>query len=177
MKIEVKCKECGKVRCLNERDATKNSGLCKSCSHKGNRNGRNTHGMYGTRIYRIWANMKARCNNKNDYHYKNYGARGIKICDEWLQDFRNFYNWAINNGYRDDLTIDRINVNGNYEPSNCKWSTMLEQSKNRRASHLVTYNGETKNLKDWIRILKLNNSIVYKKLKEGKSIEEIFIGK
>ena len=79
--------------------------------------------------------MKSRCTNKNDPDYKKwYGSRGIKVCDEWQNDFLKFYNWAINNGYKDNLSIDRINVNGNYEPSNCKWATDIEQANNRRTS-------------------------------------------
>ncbi|MEE1303121.1 MAG: hypothetical protein UHD64_10100 [Bacteroidales bacterium] len=85
-------------------------------------------GHSNSRLYRIWRNMKRRCNDKNFKAYKNYGEKGIKICFEWLE-FENFYNWAIFNGYRDDLTIDRINVNGDYEPNNCQWITRSENTK------------------------------------------------
>ena len=76
--------------------------------------------------------MKNRCLNTNHPHYKDYGGRGIGVCDEWMHDFQAFYEWAMANGYRDDLTIDRIDNNGNYEPSNCRWTTMAVQRKNQR---------------------------------------------
>lgn len=91
-----------------------------------------THNMTNTRIFRIWVGMRQRCSYKRGKDYKNYGGRGIKVCAEWDNDFVSFRNWAFNNGYSDNLTIDRINVNGNYEPSNCRWITMAEQQKNRR---------------------------------------------
>ena len=85
-----------------------------------------------TKLYAIWTTMKQRCHNSNTKQYKYYGARGIKVCDEWKNDYMNFYNWAMKNGYREGLTIDRIDVNGNYEPDNCEWVT---KSENTRRMH------------------------------------------
>ena len=91
-----------------------------------------THGLKGTRLYRIWIDMKGRCYNPKATCHKDYGGRGITVCDEWKDNFQAFYDWAMPNGYRDDLSIDRIDVNGNYEPSNCRWATASEQQKNKR---------------------------------------------
>lgn len=91
-----------------------------------------THGGCYTRLYHIYAHMKGRCYRQTDAKFRLYGGRGIKICDEWLADFAAFRTWALSNGYRDDLTIDRINPDGNYEPANCRWATLAEQSRNRR---------------------------------------------
>lgn len=92
------------------------------------------HGDSFSRLYGIWVDMRARCHNSNLKNYKNYGGRGIKVCKEWDESYTAFKEWALKNNYKDDLTIDRIDVNGNYEPDNCRWTTMLVQSRNKRAN-------------------------------------------
>ena len=93
-----------------------------------------THGHSGTRLHRIWKNMKSRCYNPRVKSYKDYGAKGVRLCEEWKDSFSAFYSWAMSHGYQDELTIDRINPAGNYEPNNCRWATRAEQSKNKRAN-------------------------------------------
>ena len=92
------------------------------------------HGLHNTRLYVTWCNMKARCSNPSAKAFKHYGGRGIKVCDEWKDDFQSFYDWSMSNGYEEHLTIDRINVNGNYSPDNCRWATWETQRNNKRNS-------------------------------------------
>jgi hypothetical protein len=118
--------------------------------------GRTFHNGKGTRLYRIWKVMKTRCYNKNFYKYPRYGGRGIIVCEEWKTNFVAFRDWALRNGYADNLTIDRIDNNGNYEPLNCRWATNKVQSNNRSSCRLITYNGETHNITEWGEKLGIN---------------------
>lgn len=122
------------------------------------------HGMVGTRIYNIWKDMKKRCYCKTRKDYARYGGRGITVCDEWLHNFQAFYSWAMANGYKDDLTIDRIDVNGNYEPSNCRWITKYQQASNTRRNHLITYKGKTQTLTQWAREYDIPDTTLYGRL-------------
>lgn len=126
-----------------------------------------THGLTNTRIYRIYHNIIQRCTNQNNNRYKDYGGRGIKVCEEWKDDFQAFYDWAIATGYSDDLTIDRIDVNGNYEPSNCRWATMKTQRNNKRNSIQFTFYGSTKTLKEWCDCIGENYSKMYARYSRG----------
>lgn len=157
-----KC-DCGNYKEVQVDNLT--SGHTKSC---GCLNGKGyKHNLKNTRLYYIWSCMKQRCYNENHKQYKDYGQRGIKICNEW-HEFINFYNWAINNDYQDNLTIDRINNNGNYEPDNCRWVNMKIQSNNRRSNHIIEYKNETHTLKEWCDILKLNYKTIQTRINSLK---------
>lgn len=130
------------------------------------------HNKSYSRIYFIWQSMKDRCYNKHNKNYKNYGQRKIKVCNEWKKDFMNFYNWSINNGYKNDLTIDRIDVNGNYEPSNCRWATIKQQQNNKRNNHILHYKNEEHNITEWALLLGINRSNIYNRLRRGWTIEK-----
>lgn len=132
------------------------------------------HGMRGTRLYNIWCSMKQRCCNKKDKDYKRYGGRGIRVCDEWITDFKAFYEWSMANGYADNLTIDRIDVNGNYAPNNCRWVSVKVQNNNRRSCKLIEYNGEIHNLAQWSALLGINEITLGSRLNKGWSIERAF---
>lgn len=138
---------------------------------------RTIHGKTNTRLYRIYTGMKTRCYDVNNKNYKNYGARGITICKEWLENFMSFYNWAMLNGYHDDLSIDRINVNGNYEPSNCRWATREEQANNTTKNHHIEYDGEIKTLEKWSETVGINKSLIYRRLENGWGVEKALIEK
>jgi hypothetical protein len=120
-----------------------------------------THGESKTRLYRIWRRIKTTCASSN---YTYYGARGITVCDEWTHSFESFRDWSMANGYRDDLTIDRIDSNGNYEPSNCRWATMKEQSNNTRRNIVIEHKGEEHTLAQWSEILCINYITLYKRI-------------
>lgn len=120
------------------------------------------------RLRRILKNMKSRCYNPNFADYKNYGARGIKICDLWIGEngFKKFYKWAIENGYADNLTIDRINNDGDYEPNNCRWITNKEQQYNKRTGRKIEYNGIVKTRAEWSEILGISASVFDGRIKK-----------
>lgn len=129
------------------------------------------HGLSKTRLHTIWHSMYCRCNYPTTNGYKNYGGRGIKICKEW-SDFVNFYNWAIKNGYSDNLTLDRIDINGDYEPANCRWETHKNQSNHKSNNVYYSFEGETKTAKQWCDKFKINPTTFHDRIKRGWTIEQ-----
>lgn len=129
-----------------------------------------------TRLFRIWIGMKTRCNNVNDRAYPKYGGRGIRICEEW-SDFMKFHDWAIANGYSDSLSIDRINVDGNYEPANCRWATPKKQANNRTNNHIITFNGKSKTMSEFASEYGIPTACLNNRLKSGWNIERALLTK
>lgn len=162
---ECVCKHCGKhfnATGRNIREEKVKSCGCYTFYLKGEAH--RTHGMFGSRLYLSWAHMISRCYNKNVKHYHNYGGRGISVCDEWRESFEKFSRWALDNGYEENLTIDRIDNNGNYEPSNCRWVTHKDQVRNRRNTILIEIDGVEKTLSEWCEIYGAEYHLVHKRI-------------
>ena len=145
------------------------SGHIKSCGcwnreATGNRSRIHGHSHNNESIYPVWKQMKARCSNRNNHAYKNYGGRGTSVCDEWNNNFQAFYDWAMNNGYNPNLTIDRIDNNGNYCPENCRWASRLEQSNNRRSCRYITYRNITHTIAEWSRLMSVPYSALVSRI-------------
>lgn len=124
------------------------------------------------RIHTAWKNMRARCTNPNHREFNRYGARGIMVCKEW-ESFEPFYIWSLENGYDEHLSIDRVDVNGNYEPSNCRWTTWDVQVRNRRNNHYLECNGRKMIISDWARELGISEQGLSERINSGNwTIEE-----
>lgn len=173
--IQYKCRcQCGVERILRRSSLT--SGNSKSCgclSRDIARELNTSHGATGTRLYRIWAGIIQRCcNDRKPYEWEKYGGRGITVCDEWRKSFEAFQDWALSNGYRDELTIDRIDNDGPYCPGNCRWATIYEQNNNKRTSKYISFNGETGTLREFADKYGLAYSCLYARLEHGWNISE-----
>lgn len=163
---KVQC-ECGKIAvklgALLKSGKTKSCGRCKLLIGK--------HLLSSSRENRIWRLMKDRCLNEKSTSYKNYGGRGITICERWINSFTNFY---ADLGESNGLTLDRINTHGNYEPSNCRWASTTTQARNKTNNKLINYKGETKCLSEWCEILGVHVGTMWNRINNGWSIERCF---
>ena len=136
-----------------------------------------THGESKSRLYSVWNMMKQRCNDPNHKHYKNYGGRGISVCQEWEESYEKFRDWAIENGYdpkanRGETTIDRMDNNGNYCPENCRIADWKTQTRNTRRNHYLTYNGKTQTFGEWENETGIYRMTIRNRIKSGWSVEE-----
>ena len=129
-------------------------------------------GFSHTRMYKIWRGMVARCCDERDVHYSDYGGRGITVCEEWKNDFFSFRNWALENGYASDLSIDRIRNNQGYTPDNCRWATPKQQANNRSSNHILKFGDEEHTLTEWAEIIGISPRTLRSRLRRGWSVED-----
>lgn len=169
-----KC-DCGNTKCIRS-DRVVN-GVTKTCGCRNvgynNYSEKRLSRKY-SKLYSCWNTMRHRCYNPKNHKYKSYGGRGITVCQEWKNSFEPFLKWAMANGYSNGVTIDRINVNGNYEPTNCRWVTSLEQARNKTTNKFIFYKGETKCLSQWCEELNLPSATIWARLRIGWSTEKAF---
>ena len=139
-------------------------------------NAKKKHGKSHDRVYIIWKGIKNRCFNRNEPKYPNYGGRGISVCSEWLGEngAKNFIEWSMANGYRDDLTINRIDNDGDYCPGNCSWATYSEQANNTRYNRVITYKSETHTLSEWCNMLNIPYKTIWRRLENGWDVSDAF---
>lgn len=166
---------CGKEKVVRGVDLQ--SGKTKSCgcySLDRTKERATKHGMHKTRLYTEWMAMKTRCYNSHHQRYPIYGGRGITVCPEWRESFEAFRDWALANGYRDDLTLDRKDTDGNYCPENCRWATQKEQANNRRNTRLITYKGKTQTISQWSKETGIPHHIIAGRVSAGWTAEDIF---
>lgn len=173
-----KC-DCGNETVVRGNVLGKNSSSCGCLKKEQDKEnlGRFINGRMKSRLGKCWYGMKQRCYKKEDVAYKWYGDRGIKVCEEWINSYENFEKWALLNGYQEHLTLDRIDVNGNYEPSNCRWATYKEQSLNKRNTLYIEHNGEIKSLKSVYEMYppKVSYATVCSRYRKGiRDIEKLF---
>lgn len=165
------CTRCGKMTSV--RSCNLVTGQVMSCGCYGrSRELRIRHGDSRTSLYERWCAIKNRCKNESCIEYKNYGGRGIKMCEEWSTSYETFKDWAISHGYREDLTIDRIDVNGDYCPENCRWITMKEQLRNTTKTMRITYNGKTMLADEWEKVCGIKQSTIRDRIRHGWTPEE-----
>lgn len=164
--------DCGKEITTRGYNLTSGGSQSCGCYNKERSSAYHTkHGESGTRLHLEWRKMKHRCSNSNNDRWEDYGGRGITVCPEWQNSYEAFRDWSLANGYRADLTIDRIDVNGNYEPSNCRWITNQKQQNNRRDNHYITYKGETHTITEWARLYNIGENAFVHRISRGWDIE------
>lgn len=177
---ECKC-DCGNITIVSTSNLRANRILSCGCLKLQRLLERSTtHNQRHTHLYEVWKSLRQRCNNPKHASYYNYGGRGIAVCDEWNKSFQAFYDWSYANGYSTEnqkdeklkLTIDRINNDGNYEPSNCRWVDRKTQARNMRTTKFITFKGQTKSIPEWCELYGINRNSFDVRIKCGWSIED-----
>lgn len=178
-----------KCECGNETEAIGSSLLSRNtlscgCIKRELLSKRNiVHGLAKTetgsvsKLYTIWLSMKQRCNDSNNSHYKYYGGKGIRVCDEWNNDYQTFHNWAIDNGYAIGLSIERDKIDENYSPSNCRWIIKALQARNKSTNHFITYKNKTKTLVEWSELCGIKQETLRYRIKKKWPMDKVFTSK
>lgn len=168
-----KC-DCGNTKEIVGYQLTRGTTISCGCYKKDRMANLNKkHDMTNTKLFSLWFGMKRRCYDKTLNGFSSYGGRGIKVCDEWKNSFESFAEWAKNTGYEEGLTIERKNVDGDYEPLNCSWITMKEQQWNKQKTIYLLYKGERKPLCEWCEILGVNKNTARSRYYRGWSADKI----
>lgn len=174
--------DCGNMKSVRSDSliagAIRSCGCMKKEQDRINLEANHSHKMSGTRPYEIWQGMKKRCYNEHDARFGRYGGRGIIVCDEWRNDFNVFYEWALKNGYSDNLTIDRIDNDKGYSPENCRWVDQKQQARNRSSNIRIKIGNATKTLTEWCEIFELDMKTILARYKRNGfiGIDELFNG-
>lgn len=178
-----KC-DCGNDVVLKAKDVTRKNGTVSCGCYRRDRAGKLNliHGGSFDRLYTVWHSIQIRCYDENDKGYKNYGGRGIKMCDAWAKDYAEFRDWAYANGYDENAdphfcTIDRIDNNADYGPDNCRWVTPKEQSINRRTNVFVEHDGKRKTISEWSSEMGISSSTISKRIRKGWDPEDAILTK
>ena len=129
------------------------------------------HGQTKTRLHKVWESMHARCEYEKHPYFADYGGRGIVVCPEW-KEFVPFRDWALQNGYADNLTIDRKELDGPYSPENCRWATMKEQQNNKRSNRVIIYNGQSHTVTEWAELCGISKTTLKERLNSGWTVED-----
>lgn len=172
--------DCGAIKSVRsdslQNGAVKSCGCLKKEQDRQNLTKHHSHKQSGTRLYQIWVGLKGRCQNENNARYSNYGGRGISVCEEWNKSFQAFYDWSLENGYDETLTIDRIDNDGNYAPANCRWATIEEQCNNRRTNVVIKIGNAEKTLTQWCDIFEVDYKTIYARYRrnEYSTIHDLF---
>lgn len=162
---------CGQQKAVHASALRKGQTKSCGCLNAENRpHNTRTHGLRKTALYAVWNDMKRRCHSPSHHAFEHYGARGISVCEQWRGSYEAFYLWAHSNGYQEGLSIDRIDNDQGYQPGNCRFVPMIEQSKNRRNVRTFTHAGHTRTIREWAEASGIPYGTLWDRLKAGKSI-------